>query len=257
MSVSRMKLLPVRGFDAEDVRGVALAEPLDERARARARSPTSSAVVMSSKHPPVHEQLPFSRFGDGDREGRRGAGQAGDRSAQPARRRRRRSVSSSMLRRTRAKRSGLSCTAAGAVAQRVERRRSSSVDHDGRAPPSPSSALEARRRPRWRWVFTEFGDSPSVVGDLGDPELVVVAQHHAVALAVGQVAQRLDDLALVLPQGDLVLDRRDRVVEGEVVAERDEAAAVVVTGQVQHDRAQVGGGLRRVLDPVGGAARGG
>ena len=42
--------------------------------------------------------------------------------------------------------------------------------------------------------------------DVVDAELVVVAQHEAGALAGGQLAQRVEHLALVVAHGELVVD---------------------------------------------------
>ena len=77
-----------------------------------------------------------------------------------------------------------------------------------RATRSVPGADSRAASPRCRWVFTELREMPERRGDVVDAELVVVAQHEAVALAVGQVAQRVEDLALVVAQDELVLGRR-------------------------------------------------
>ena len=93
------------------------------------------------------------------------------------------------------------------------------------------------------------------VGDVVDAELLVVAQHEAVALAVREVAQGVDDLALVVAQHELVNVRDAFLGARQTVAKGDEAPAVVVPRQVEHDRAEVGGGLGLVLDPVRGSGQ--
>jgi hypothetical protein len=88
------------------------------------------------------------------------------------------------------------------------------------------------------------------VGDLGHRQLQVVAQHHAVALAPRQVAERVDHRPLFSPDRDLLLDGGRRRVGGWPVAQRHQPAPVVVAGQVEHDRAQVGGGPVPLADAV-------
>ena len=110
-------------------------------------------------------------------------------------------------------------------------------------PPSAAS-------PRWRCVFTELREMPSVVGDVVDPELVVVAQHEARALAGGSSRSASSTSRWSSRRSISSSTPGLIVVERQVVAQRHEPPPVVVAGEVEHDRAQVGRRLGRVLDPV-------
>ena len=97
---------------------------------------------------------------------------------------------------------------------------------------------------------------PERLGDGVRPELVVVAQHEARALAHRELAQRVEHLALVLAQRQLVVVGRDVVRrEHRAVTHRHQPAAVLVARQVEHDRAQVRRRPRRVTDPPGVAGQ--
>ena len=83
---------------------------------------------------------------------------------------------------------------------------------------------------------------PEGLGDLGDAELVVVAQHEAVALAErqGRAAHRGRRCWSSRPTSSILDRAHVEVVARRLVAQRHEAPAVVVAGEVEHDRAEVG-----------------
>ena len=72
-----------------------------------------------------------------------------------------------------------------------------------------------------------------------------------------ELAQRVDDVLLIVAERDLVFDRRLIVVAREVMTQRHEAAPVVVAREVEHDRAQIRGCLRGILDAVRRSGRAG
>ena len=69
-----------------------------------------------------------------------------------------------------------------------------------------------------------------------------------------KVSQRLDDALLIFAQSYLVLDGR-LIVFRQVVAEGDETTTVVVSRQVEDDRAQVRRRLGGILDAVRAAGQ--
>ena len=72
-----MKLLPVRGFAAEHVGCVALAEPFYERPEPE-RDADENGVGEKFKYPPVHEKLPLLSFCCRKYDGGNRTDQAGD-----------------------------------------------------------------------------------------------------------------------------------------------------------------------------------
>ena len=93
------------------------------------------------------------------------------------------------------------------------------------------------------------------VGDVVDAEFVVVPQDQAVALTGWEGTERVDHCRHVRGELECVLDRRLAIVQRHPVAQRHQTASIVVTGQVQDDRAEVCRGLVRVPDPVRGAGQ--
>ena len=117
-----------------------------------------------------------------------------------------------------------------------------------------SGTWRSDARPRLRWVFTELGDTPSVSAISATGQLEQVVQREAVALAAGECPQRGDDALVIVAGGDGLVDAGGVEVDGPLgVLQRQQAASVVVTGQVQHDRAQVRGRLGRVVDAMQGS----
>ncbi len=82
-----------------------------------------------------------------------------------------------------------------------------------------SSTMARRARPRWTWVFTDLFEMPGsaeAICDLG--QAVVVAEHEAGPLPLGQRRQRPGDGAVLLGQHDPVVGAADqrRLGDGEV-----------------------------------------
>ena len=158
--------------------------------------------------------------------------------------------SSSMLSSTRANRSGLSSTVR-APSCKASRSRSSRV---------LTSRLAACRQAGF-----ERGEAALQVGlhrvaghaerrgDVVDAELVVVAQHEAGALPGGRSRSASSTWRWSSRTSISSSTPACTSIERRAVAQRHEAAPVVVAGQVEHDRAQVGGRPGAILDAPGAA----
>ena len=94
---------------------------------------------------------------------------------------------------------------------------------------------------RWRWLFTEPSATPSDAGDLGHGEVVVEAQHDALALAAREVLEPLDHGAAARAPRTAPCSADSVSTGGSGTVRRDRAQpAQAAAGEVHHRPAHVG-----------------
>ena len=243
--------LPGPRVGAEHVGRIGAAEAFDERPSPTASATSTMFVISSMTHHGMMDLPLLIESRECERERDVGDDERADQPAEAASRKRRRARASSsvrvtrgeqirvLVRRTHARRRTLDEPA-------LERRTCRLI---ARASIRSSAAI-ARLKVRLHRVRRDR----SVDSDLVDRQLLEVPQRDAVALTGRQVAHRIEHAPMILRAHESIRrhrhPRRSRAVR-RVVAEGDHPASVVVTGEVEHDRAQIRRRLVGVVDPPG------